>query len=283
MHRFALRLSVIVIMVLGLTTPWNPHVAAQDATPAAGDVEAVARQAIEALSQALATGDTAAIDAVFAETYVDHTPEMALAGGGEAGREELKVSFQNFRAALPDATFTVEDVLVEGDQAAVRIHVGGTLDPTVFGMAGETQPLDVGGVAIFRIADGQVVESWDYDEFAEQLLGLAMAAEMATPMAGTPTTATAAATVAVALNEFTIEMPAELSAGPTTFEITNAGTVEHNFEIEGQGIEEELPENLAPGESGTLEVDLQPGAYEVYCPVGNHADEGMRLELTVTE
>ena len=28
---------------------------------------------------------------------------------------------------------------------------------------------------------------------------------------------------------------------------------------------------------------LAPGTYEVYCPVGNHEDEGMRLELTVTE
>jgi uncharacterized cupredoxin-like copper-binding protein len=43
-----------------------------------------------------------------------------------------------------------------------------------------------------------------------------------------------------------------------------------------------LPENLAPGASGTLTVDLAAGTYEVYCPVGNHADEGMRVDLTVT-
>jgi hypothetical protein len=78
-------------------------------------------------------------------------------------------------------------------------------------------------------------------------------------------------------------MPSELPAGPTTFEITNDGTIEHNFEVEGQGIEEELPENLAPGATGTLTVDLAPGTYEVYCPVGNHEDEGMRVELTVTD
>jgi uncharacterized cupredoxin-like copper-binding protein len=79
-----------------------------------------------------------------------------------------------------------------------------------------------------------------------------------------------------------IAMPSELPAGPTTFAITNDGTTEHNFEVEGQGIEEELPENLAPGASGMLTVDLAPGTYEVYCPVGDHAGEGMRLELTVT-
>ena len=103
-----------------------------------------------------------------------------------------------------------------------------------------------------------------------------------TPAAGTPTTAVEDA-VEVSLTEFAIEMPTELSAGPTTFEITNIGTVEHNFEVEGQGIEEELPQNLAPRASGSLTVDLAPGTYEVYCPVGNHEEMGMRLELTVTE
>ncbi len=101
--------------------------------------------------------------------------------------------------------------------------------------------------------------------------------------AGTPAAEAAGDTVAVSLTEYMIAMPAELPAGPTTFSITNDGTVEHNFEVEGQGIEEELAENLAPGASGTLEVDLQPGSYEIYCPVGHHADEGMRVELTVTE
>jgi uncharacterized cupredoxin-like copper-binding protein len=32
-----------------------------------------------------------------------------------------------------------------------------------------------------------------------------------------------------------------------------------------------------------MTLDLQPGTYEVYCPVGNHEDMGMRLELTVTK
>jgi uncharacterized cupredoxin-like copper-binding protein len=98
----------------------------------------------------------------------------------------------------------------------------------------------------------------------------------------TPAVSGMGETVAVSLMEFAIDMPTELPAGQTTFEVTNDGTIEHNFEVEGQGIEEELPENLAPGASGTLTVDLAPGTYEVYCPVGNHADEGMRVELTVT-
>ena len=68
----------------------------------------------------------------------------------------------------------------------------------------------------------------------------------ATPEA-TPVAGAMGENVAVSLTEFAIDMPTELPAGPTTFEITNDGTIEHNFEVEGQGIEEELPENLTPG------------------------------------
>ena len=87
--------------------------------------------------------------------------------------------------------------------------------------------------------------------------------------------------VPVSLMEFTIEMPDTLLAGPVTFAVTNNGTITHGFEIENAGLEEELETELAPGETGMLTVDLAPGTYEVYCPIGNHADQGMRIEVTV--
>jgi plastocyanin/quercetin dioxygenase-like cupin family protein len=92
-----------------------------------------------------------------------------------------------------------------------------------------------------------------------------------------------AATVAVELSEFEIDMPETLPAGPTTFVVTNVGTIVHNFEVEGEGIEVALDAPLSPGESASLTVDLVPGTYEVYCPVANHHDLGMVVELTVTE
>ncbi len=90
------------------------------------------------------------------------------------------------------------------------------------------------------------------------------------------------AVVQVSLVDGAIEMPATMPAGLTTFEVTNNGTTAHNFEIEGQGIDEELERDLAPGESMSMQVELMEGEYEVYCPVGRHAERGMAMTLTVT-
>lgn len=89
-------------------------------------------------------------------------------------------------------------------------------------------------------------------------------------------------TVEVGLQAFTIDMPSSLEPGPTVFRVTNAGEIAHNFEVEGQGIEEVFETNLQPGDTNTLRMDLEEGTYTVYCPVGDHQAEGMELELTVS-
>ena len=87
--------------------------------------------------------------------------------------------------------------------------------------------------------------------------------------------------VEVKLTEYKIEMPASVSAGATTFKVTNTGDETHGFEIEGNGIEVALKPRLKKRESGSLQVDLKPGTYKVYCPVLGHKRRGMSLDLTV--
>ena len=61
--------------------------------------------------------------------------------------------------------------------------------------------------------------------------------------------------------------------GTVSFKVTNDGSVDHNLEVEGPSGEQELEQDLGPGESGTLTVDLsKPGNYEFYCPVDDHRD-----------
>jgi len=56
--------------------------------------------------------------------------------------------------------------------------------------------------------------------------------------------------------------------------------VPHAVEIEGNGVKEET-ETVTGGEAPPIEVDLKPGTYEFYCPVGGHEAAGMKGALTV--
>lgn len=92
--------------------------------------------------------------------------------------------------------------------------------------------------------------------------------------------------VSVTLSDFKIDMPMNLKAGQTRFNIVNTGKTEHNFELEGNagdanGKEDKLTMNLDPGEKTHLDVDLVAGTYKIYCPVGNHEGKGMKHTVTV--
>jgi plastocyanin len=91
-------------------------------------------------------------------------------------------------------------------------------------------------------------------------------------------------TLKVSETDFKLD-PADptVNAGEVTITATNDGQTTHSLEVEGNGIEEtDLPNDLAPGDSGELTVDLsKPGTYEWYCPIGNHRDLGMEGEITV--
>jgi plastocyanin len=85
------------------------------------------------------------------------------------------------------------------------------------------------------------------------------------------------------LSEWKIELSeATVPAGRVTFTATNVGSIPHAFELEGEGIEQETG-LIQPGSSATLTVNLVPGNYEVYCPVGetSHKKLGMETHLKV--
>jgi uncharacterized cupredoxin-like copper-binding protein len=84
-------------------------------------------------------------------------------------------------------------------------------------------------------------------------------------------------------------------AGPVSFDIANDGTTVHEFEVlrteiaadalpvesgvvqtsaEGIEIVDEV-EEIAPGSTAALSVDLAPGAYVVICNIPTHYDAGM--------
>ncbi len=89
-------------------------------------------------------------------------------------------------------------------------------------------------------------------------------------------------TIEVNETEFSLD-PANITLdqpGTYVFRAVNSGDEVHALEIEGEGIEEETVD-IPPGESTLLEVNLDPGTYVLYCPVGDHEERGMRGTVTV--
>ena len=89
--------------------------------------------------------------------------------------------------------------------------------------------------------------------------------------------------VTATLSEWKVELSEHrIDPGAVTFTITNAGNIPHAFEVEGEGIEQET-DVIQPGAHVTLTLNLKPGTYDVYCPVGkeSHKKLGMDTRLVV--
>lgn len=64
------------------------------------------------------------------------------------------------RAAFPDRTDTVEEIIAEGDMVGLLFKLAGTHKGNFFGIAPTGKPIDVYEAGIFRLADGKIVEAW---------------------------------------------------------------------------------------------------------------------------
>jgi plastocyanin len=70
------------------------------------------------------------------------------------------------------------------------------------------------------------------------------------------------------------------TAGQVEIDFSNDSQLPHAVEIEGNGVEE-TTETVTGQDAPPLTVDLKPGTYEFYCPVGDHRAAGMEGTLTV--
>jgi uncharacterized cupredoxin-like copper-binding protein len=92
----------------------------------------------------------------------------------------------------------------------------------------------------------------------------------------------AGAPIAVTEKEYSIQLASgtTLKAGKLTFDVKNAGKIQHDLAVEGGGQEKKTP-LIDSGKSANLSVDLKPGKYTFYCTVPGHEQLGMKQEVTV--
>jgi predicted ester cyclase len=62
--------------------------------------------------------------------------------------------------ALDDVSFTIEDLIAEGDRVAARLMASARPVEEFMGIAASGRGYEIGEIHIFRIADGKVAEHW---------------------------------------------------------------------------------------------------------------------------
>src|SRR2546422_11366850 len=92
-----------------------------------------------------------------------------------------------------------------------------------------------------------------------------------------PGAPSAPAVVSAKLSEWKVELSeATIAAGPVTFTITNAGSIPHALEVEGERIERATP-LIESGGAPTPSLTPKPGGYEGNCPAGYHPHKRLRI------
>jgi predicted ester cyclase len=113
----------------------------------------------------------AIIDELIPEDYVDHNPPLPNL---PPGREGVRQSSLELYAAFPDAVHILEDQVAEGDKVMTRLTTRATFTGDCRGFRPTGKVVEVSGMAVHRVAGGQLVEHWahmDMAGFMEQISG----------------------------------------------------------------------------------------------------------------
>jgi predicted ester cyclase len=105
---------------------------------------------MRSMVHAFATRDVSNVDALIAETYLDH---QGLGGGAMHGPTGFRQVVTAARRAVPNLDVTIEDLIAEGDRVAARLRWRGT-------QAANGATVDRETIDIVRFAQGQAVEHW---------------------------------------------------------------------------------------------------------------------------
>jgi steroid delta-isomerase-like uncharacterized protein len=94
-----------------------------------------------------------AVDELCADDFIGHT-------WGNTDKEGLKQAMARVAQGLADARFTLDDMIGEGDEVAVRLTASARQVGEFMGMPASGKTYEIGEIHIFRVRDGQVAEHW---------------------------------------------------------------------------------------------------------------------------
>jgi steroid delta-isomerase-like uncharacterized protein len=131
------------------------------------------------LEEVFNNGKLNVLDEIIAKDHVTTGP--GTLPGLPTGPEGQKQLVTVYRNAFPDVHFTVDEQIAEGDKVVTRWTGRGTHKGELFGIPATGKSSTVTGIAVDRIANGKIAESWGiFDQFGMmQQLGVIPMPEVA--------------------------------------------------------------------------------------------------------
>ena len=96
-----------------------------------------------------------AIDEIFAEDVVTHTPMGEL-----RGTAAIKEMYESDREGFSDSTEEIHAVIAEGEFVAMRLTERGTHEGEFMGIEPTGKEFEIQTMAFFRLEDGKIAEWW---------------------------------------------------------------------------------------------------------------------------
>jgi predicted ester cyclase len=106
------------------------------------------------------TGDPAQVKAALADDFIDRT----LPPGRPQGVDGPLMASKGFRAAVPDLRAAIDDLVVSGDRAVVRLHFTGHFTGTFGASRGHGQSVDFRAIDVYRVERGRIAENWHLED-----------------------------------------------------------------------------------------------------------------------
>ena len=106
------------------------------------------------------TGDPALERAALDPNFVDRT----LPPGRAQGVAGPLAASTTMRAAIPDLTCEVDQMIVAADRVVSHLHFRGTFTGVFDGRPGRGQAVDFIATDIYRVADDRIAENWHIED-----------------------------------------------------------------------------------------------------------------------
>ncbi len=115
------------------------------------------REAVDKIYAMISSGNMTGIEDYVAADMVDHEQMPGISG---SGLERLQQFIAMFHSAFSDLKMTTEDVVIDGDRAAIRMSISGRHTGDAMGFPATGKSVNVEGIDILRFANGKCVEHW---------------------------------------------------------------------------------------------------------------------------